>query len=1385
MPSVNNSAYSLRDDQDKFNREHALPVKKVRVNTDDNVIIESSLDRDDMESLKSDLDQEANNNDISSDISSEEVAGNFRNNDVINDKQEQAPGEEEEDTDSKKEKPHIIRQLSAKRKRSQTLPSNVISEKRNIAFLHSNSFQTLDEGAHDGQVETDNILLDDGSEEAESNRSPSWVLTELLHRIGDKDYPDKLLVKSSNELVTLLGKHKHLRQDLVLQTLVNKLQNLLLKENQLVVASGYRLLRSVIHGHESFRFFRCLNLQFFIVYSLAKDVKNTVERLEAVKLVRKFIDTEGGTELLNLGTVNAIVAVAETPEDPLRNLALETICEVSVLYPEIAYKGQGIRLLVQAVVEGSSSITSLCITALLKLLELPSSRKFVLEEQFIQKLISPFMSIARVKIERLQLLAYAITCTLKTWPGIIAFSKNNFSSLRQLVDCLTADAPAIKVIILHIFFDIFRIRHFPWIAMDGGYLTSNSSVMRLPRTKMMAHPKATYISKDLYEKDVPLVSHFTSLLIYLSFRCGLWDRLTEQFNETKDLKLSKKIVFLMSEMTYLQMNLIPKELEFSVSPSFRLNELLEASIRKYHRRGNTPSSFRQKALSRLRSEVVPTSAVKLLSFTNCKDLETWNVLTQSHMQLEFQKRFSSLDIRMLIIKSHVLDTKNFQKWDWALITLMMKAPLRNAKLFDEVVKTTKFYKRLLSFFRPFKYRFSILRRTAYNQRYVEAGCEIFRSLLSNAAGIQYLSHNKLLPQIAECLAQIDPYSGITANEALFSNRKLETTLSSSFFKFIGILSGDTNGIKMMEQWWMFDMMYHITDASTGREDLVRILLKELQYDMPGHSRVLLDKVASTGSVPCRIQATQILGKLLNRGEGDSNFACRTLVNQLCDTEEKVSNEAIRALTKFAKDEESINMLISYRPSLDGLGRNGQQLMEAIFSTPVGFQYLQSQLNFVETEMEAWTEVKNKVYVAEVEAFIARRLMDTSGEACRIPYHFFGSVSKTVEGIRLLENTGTFSTLVGVVVSYLEILNNDGEEEFYAESNSDDLARSLVELKAAFWAVGHIGSTEYGITLLETAGLTDIIADIALRTKNSSIKGICYFVLGLLSGTDQGAEILDDLGWKTVHSSLGKGAQVCLPKDIERFFQSMPELEGANEGSPEKKVFGKDRSLLKIPPESSTIIFQNIMSEYFIDTSSASGKPSSPLSGNSCPQDYLLIYQIYENLNLVLVSQGKAYRNLNRSKKRHPQLFGSEPAVLRLIFEVLSLYRVKTPVRRYILTELIDFCPMMENLLKLEKRRMKRERVTPSSPAQTLPPLPMPRSTISGSPIPQRLRHHTTPTPVNPDDEKIAPSLISRTPSSNGSGLSTNSVNMPRNRPLFTSIYRGVRRKTFSGLGEKN
>lgn len=86
---------------------------------------------------------------------------------------------------------------------------------------------------------------------------------------------------------------------------------------------------------------------------------------------------------------------------------------------------------------------------------------------------------------------------------------------------------------------------------------------------------------------------------------------------------------------------------------------------------------------------------------------------------------------------------------------IIQGPLANWKRLEEA-KSTKFLKRLLSFYRPFKHRFCDIINTKPNQRYVRVGCALFSALLANAEGVKYLGSNKLLFQIAECLAQLDP-----------------------------------------------------------------------------------------------------------------------------------------------------------------------------------------------------------------------------------------------------------------------------------------------------------------------------------------------------------------------------------------------------------------------------------------------------------------------------------------------------------------------------------------------------------------------------------------------------------------------------------------------------
>lgn len=47
------------------------------------------------------------------------------------------------------------------------------------------------------------------------------------------------------------------------------------------------------------------------------------------------------------------------------------------------------------------------------------------------------------------------------------------------------------------------------------------------------------------------------------------------------------------------------------------------------------------------------------------------------------------------------------------------------------------------------------------------------------------------------------------------------------------------------------------------------------------------------------------------------------------------------------------------------------------------------------------------------------------------------------------------------------------------------------------------------------------------------------MLGLISTTRQGAEVLEELGWIATRTSMGKTTGICLPNDISRFVHVSP------------------------------------------------------------------------------------------------------------------------------------------------------------------------------------------------------------------------------------------------------
>ena len=94
---------------------------------------------------------------------------------------------------------------------------------------------------------------------------------------------------------------------------------------------------------------------------------------------------------------------------------------------------------------------------------------------------------------------------------------------------------------------------------------------------------------------------------------------------------------------------------------------------------------------------------------------------------------------------------------------VIDGPLQVGKRLEEAIKASKFMKRIMSFYRPFKYKFAEIKNTRNTQKYVKAGCALMHSLLQSPEGIKFLADSKLLRQVAECLAQCDPVSGRQCN----------------------------------------------------------------------------------------------------------------------------------------------------------------------------------------------------------------------------------------------------------------------------------------------------------------------------------------------------------------------------------------------------------------------------------------------------------------------------------------------------------------------------------------------------------------------------------------------------------------------------------------------
>ncbi|SGY19034.1 BQ5605_C014g07543 [Microbotryum silenes-dioicae] len=984
-----------------------------------------------------------------------------------------------------------------------------------------------------------------------------------------------------------------------------------------VRAGSYRLLRHlIVDQHDVYQLHACF-LDMFLVKSLSRDSRAEVEKEQALRLIRLLLSLPDTDQPVQPAVIRAIVAIAENQEEKLRLACLETLGELLIRDVSLLVAAEGLRVVLQSLSDGPHDLSPFVSMGLLWVLDKPDTRQYLRQGVDLEILLAAFTDMptkGAVFEERVRASSKMIANTLKSWSGIMYFNLNGKRALTSLVASLTTPSAFIRDALLDMLFNVFHIEAPSWYTSTAG--------SRLSGLKQSRRPTSSANPTDINappRQQANLIQHYLAVLLLIFIDAGLIDALVSVAADPRDATTARKISLLISEILALSNRVLPLSHAVRVQSLPRLFSLASSFDTSDERlaAGSTLLAVDQfnREQARVRQHR-PLDGAEALAFLNTEDsvkkVQKRQVETTN---LKMGMAIDDATFRNLLLLSRVLDSKeDHTKWDLDTLFELVEGALLSPKRLDEAMRATKFMRRLLSFFHPFSLRFSDVKKDKDSVRWTRLGCALLETMMTNPDGVRYLSEDKFLRQIADALGQLDTATGPPATDLLFSKNRVESTLAFGYFEMLGVMTKSNEGTQLLEKMHIFTSFYRISELRS-REDLLQLILENVDYARDGHPRVFLSKALTSSQKPVRIFATQHLAKLIQRqGPIAEEWQLQLLLTQLYDPSTEVRELAVRVLEQACRVQQTLETVVQMRPSLDHLGSIGADLLTRFLSTSIGVAYLH-EIEFIDRELEDWYAERNLTYVIELELLMAQALridelpssLGPSTFNGTPPPHFYGELVKTSEGCAILQDSDHF------------LMFGDYIRDHALEDQDPEI---LLSLKAALWAVGHIGSTTGGLEFLDEELVIPSIVEIAEDSPVYSMRGTAYFVLGLIASTLEGVEMLEEVGWEGVVTSLGGATSLCVPMDLANFVHT-PTWTPPTASSPE--------SLL--------------------------------LQAPSSPYEIELLSALSNLSNHILAT--KASKTLARLKQKHRLLF-SDPGILYRALEMLANSSYRLAIRRYIL-----------------------------------------------------------------------------------------------------------------------
>ncbi|KAI0061413.1 hypothetical protein BV25DRAFT_1900415 [Artomyces pyxidatus] len=1036
-------------------------------------------------------------------------------------------------------------------------------------------------------------------------------------------------VDAMTKLIGILQRNLRVRYELdVAQVVQAAIPALSDRSSQFCRATAYRLIRHILVDVDSVKRLREQPLDWYIVKSLTLDNKHTVEKEQVIKLIRAIVEigaqkdphnaTCCGTVPLSEPVMRAFIAVAEQPEDPFKSICIQTLAEILLIDIELVAKAGGIRILLHSLAEGPMELASLLTSVFLCIVDSPRTRRYLHPGIDLEMALSGVTDAYGKDPEhahRIKGVCKIIACMLRSWSGLMYLCMDDMRAIRAIIDTLRIPSLETREIILDMFFDLLNIKTPEWYQT---FITGRRLTMYHHQSKPIdSIPEVE--GQQRQSEPLKLTDQYIALLILVFTKAGLLDALTDMFEEsTTGSNLSRKGTLLMAELLQLANKVLPLSVAAKVQQIPDVFNLASDYDDGEHRIVGTSTLSAIDSFNRNRARLQPTPATTGTNRPRANSVE--DAIRRGQRQVEQVKIKMGLQMddrtfQAALLETQVMLTKDHNKWNFETLQDLIEGPLLNPKRMEEAIKVSRFIRRLMTFFHPFSHRFSDMERTKANMRWVRLGCTLLTTLLASADGQRFLSsEDDLLKQVTRSFAQLDPFNGTPESDPIFSKKRVSETLTYGYLEMLGTLSKHKEGIELMEKFKVFTAFYHLSELRS-REDLIKGIIENIDYSIDGHPRIVLSKALTSSYKHIRLYATNHLGQMILHSPTASTWTLRLLLTQLYDPAMEVCEMATHFLEEACESMDILQLVVAMQPTLEHLGDVGHGLLLKFMSTPMGFRYL-FDAGYIDREMDIWFHERNIHYVIQIEVYLAKAMGvipandedDILTFDGVVPPHFYGEMAKTELGCQILHEKGHFS-------EFALFIRQHG-----LESEDPEL---ILKLKSILWTVGNIGSSSGGLPFLEEDEIIPVILEIAEQSLVLSVRGTCFFVLGLISSTPQGAEVLDDYRWEATLSPLGLPTGLCVPVDVDKFV-SIPPWEPTKLRS--------DEDLRLIPPTS---------------------------------QMEVEVMTAISNLSNTVIAN-TASRSLAKLKTRpeYQSVFASVTMFYRAL-HMLSTSRYRLPVRRYV------------------------------------------------------------------------------------------------------------------------